>query len=38
MVMRERLNISPGTPLISSQMGEVQGGTPTWAASRVMDS
>ena len=38
MVMRERLNISPGTPLISSQMGEVQGGTPTWAASQVMDS
>ena len=37
MVMRERLN-SPGTPLISSQMGEVQGGTPTWAASQVMDS
>ena len=38
MVMRERLNISPGTPLIGSQMGEVQGGTPTWAASQVMDS
>ena len=36
--MRERLNISPGTPLISSQMGEVQGGTPTWAASQLMDS
>ena len=36
--MRERLNISPGTPLISSQMGEVQGGTPTWAASQVIDT